>query len=497
MLSILLGISTSVSIESEDLRKHVYFLASDFTEGRLSGTKGNTIARDYLKFYLRKLGYEVQEQSFPIKGKVVVESFRVEPEMEAYPLYFTSSGRIQGRIGKEISIVDAREFTEFDMIMKAMDMKNQGKKAVVFVVDKPVRQKAFFRDDIGIVAIQVPSKEGEKLKQLKSMRIDISVRKEDVQGVNILAFKKGRTGRYIFVGAHYDHLGYGPMNSMQPDTIEIHNGADDNASGVAGVLELAEYFANRNNEDNLVFAFWDAEELGLIGSEYFVEHPIIPLESLKIYVNLDMIGRLRDNKLYIIGSGSAKELKEVLLEINNRYGFKLELSESGFGASDQNAFYNRNIPVLHFFTGAHEDYHKPSDDAHKLNYDGQANVVRFVRDLVLKLDGFPKLSFKKVKKEMRVSRTRLKVRLGIIPDYAGSEGGLRIVGTVKDSPADKAGLSKGDIIVRIGKYEVKNIYDLMYALTKYEPGDVVEIHFLRDGKLMKSKTRLEKARRWH
>ncbi len=497
MLSIVLSISTSGQISAEDVRKHVYFLASDYTEGRLSGSHGNQIARDYIEFYLKKLGYDVIEQKFPIPGKIHVEEFTVEPNLPLKPLYFSSSGDIRGRVGRDIQVIDADSLSEFDMMMKAIDARENGKKAVIFLVSSPILQRSYFRNDLKIVALQMEKKDENLLGDGQEVHIRLKVKKENITGINLIAIKKGHPGsRYIMVGAHYDHLGYGPMGSMKPDLMDIHNGADDNASGVAGVLELAEYFADRSTNHGLVFVFWDAEELGLLGSKYYIEHPVIPLDSILAYLNFDMIGRMKDSTLYLIGIKTAREFQGIVDSLKGLYALKIKSSDSGFGASDQNAFYSSRVPVLHFFTGAHSDYHTPLDDPEKLNYMGEETVLKFARDLILTLDGFGSLRYIKLEMPSGPSRTRLKVSLGVIPDYASSGGeGLRIFGTRKDSPAYRAGLREGDVIIKIGNYRIKNIYDLMYALSRYNPGDEAEIVYLRDGREIRSRVKFEKARR--
>ncbi len=495
MLNLILTISTSANISAEDIKKHIYFVASDYTEGRLSGSRGNATARDYIEFYLKKWGYRIQEQKFPIPGKIHVKGFSVKPSLPLKPLYFSSSGHFEGIIGKDIAVIDADSLSEFDMMMKAIDARENGKKAVIFIVSKPILQRSYFKNDLKIVALQLEKDKADALKDVKNIRIDLDIEKENITGVNVIAVKEGRGNGYILIGAHYDHLGYGPMGSMKPDLMDIHNGADDNASGVAGVLELAEYYADKEPQHNMVFLFWDAEELGLIGSKYYIDHPVYPLDSTIAYINFDMIGRLRDSTLYLIGTRTAKEFKGLIDRINSHYGFTIKSSESGFGASDQNAFYSSKVPVLHFFTGAHTDYHTPFDDPEKINYLGEAAVVKFARELIDSLDRYENLQYVKIEMPSGPSRTKLKVSLGVIPDYTYDKGdGLRIFGTRKDSPAYRAGLREGDIIVRIGNYEIKNIYDLMYVLSRYNPGDEAEILFKRDGKIIKSRVKFEKAK---
>lgn len=280
------------------------------------------------------------------------------------------------------------------------------------------------------------------------------------------------------IGAHYDHLGWGQHGSLYRGSVPmIHNGADDNASGTAGVLELAQHFAAAPAARTLVFMTFSGEEMGLLGSAHWVSNPTIPIERIRAMFNLDMVGRLpKDNRrLNVQGIGTSPLWKPMVEKLNDTESFDLALIEDGHGASDHSSFYAKDIPVLFFFTGLHADYHRPSDDAHLLNYEGQTDVVRYVAEAVTAADAEDDIPFTRVKKADEQPVARFNVYVGTMPDYAYSGDGFRITGTSPGSPADKAGLDDGDVIVRFGETEVKNIYDYMTALSRHEPGEDVPV----------------------
>ncbi len=294
---------------------------------------------------------------------------------------------------------------------------------------------------------------------------------------------------YIVIGAHYDHLGIDQLkeSSMyKGKDKQIHNGADDNASGTSGLLEVAEKLASMKGllKRSVIFAAFSGEELGILGSTYMTNNFPFDIKNVTGMLNMDMIGRLNDeNSLTIIGSGTAAEWKEILNK-KNSYGFKLGMSDGGSGGSDHQAFSNKNIPVLFFFTGTHSDYHKPTDDADKINYDGEAKVVNYVFDIALELENLSKrLQYVKVEEPVaRAAGGRARVTVGTVPEFGYNGNGYKLSGTTEGSPAAKAGLKAGDIIVKFGPKAVGNIYDFMYAMQDYKAGDKVDVVVLRDGK---------------
>ncbi|MCP4708623.1 MAG: M20/M25/M40 family metallo-hydrolase, partial [Planctomycetes bacterium] len=265
---------------------------------------------------------------------------------------------------------------------------------------------------------------------------------------NVIGFLPGKSDRIMAIGAHYDHIGLGYPGSLDPNVGNVvHNGADDNASGVAGVLELAQYFAaNAERPDHsILFMAYASEELGLIGSKYYVAHPIRPLENMTAMFNMDMIGHLRDNKLILSGVGTSSGWEEIVDKVNETYQFDLIKQKDGPGPSDQSSFYWKDIPVLMLFTGAHDYYNRSSDDYWRINYETQAGIVSFLADLVYEVDSRDeKLEFTKAESQgTGKGRSDLKVTLGVVPDFAFSGQGLRLDGVREGQPGHKAGLQAG------------------------------------------------------
>jgi len=300
---------------------------------------------------------------------------------------------------------------------------------------------------------------------------------------------------YVVIGAHYDHLGLGETGAMlrKGEEGKVHPGADDNASGTAAVLELAASLAAEQKAKpdsfrrGIVFALWSGEEIGLIGSSSFVEHPVVPLSSVVGYVNFDMVGRLRENKLSLQGVGSSKVWRRLVEKRNVAAGFNLSLQEDPYLPTDVTAFYPKNVPVLNFFTGGHDDYHRPTDTADKLDYDGLERITKFARALIVDLvNGDERPDYVKVQhSEGAGGRETLRVFLGTIPDYAAEVAGVKLSGVRGSSPAEKAGLKGGDVIVEFGGQKVSNIYDYTYALDAAKIGQPVDIVVMREGQRVK------------
>lgn len=307
-----------------------------------------------------------------------------------------------------------------------------------------------------------------------------------------------RTPEYIVVGAHYDHIGHGEIGSLarKGEEGQIHNGADDNASGTAVVLKLAEMFSQEYNHNpgkftkGIIFALWSGEELGLIGSTHFVNEPVLPLQNITAYLNFDMVGRLRENKLILQGIGSSPEWTKLIEKRNVPIGFDLTLQVDPYLPTDVTAFYPKEIPVLSFFTGGHEDYNRPTDDPETLNYTGLERISNLAYGLISELV-YTDIHPEYVKVERNPSeggnRDSLRAYLGTIPDYTTEGEGVRISGVRAGGPADKAGLKGGDIIVEFGGKKITNIYDYTYALDAVRIGEPVDVLITRDGKQMKLK----------
>jgi len=290
----------------------------------------------------------------------------------------------------------------------------------------------------------------------------------------------------VVVGAHFDHLGLGDENSLSTAKgPAIHPGADDNASGTAGMMELARRFAAAPGKRTIAFIGFSGEEKGLVGSKHFTNNPTIALSDVVAMVNLDMIGRLKDNKLNIQGTGTATEWPGIIDRAKADLPFVLSTTADGFGPSDHSSFTAKNIPVLFFFTGLHTDYHRPSDTYDKINYDGQAQVVTMVERTVREIAALPvRPVFTQAPAspgKQQSASAGFKVTLGVIPDYSDDPQGLRITGVKPGSPAEKGGLQADDIITKMGSTMIKNIYDLTSVLGERNPGDVVDVTVLRNG----------------
>ena len=418
---------------------------------------------------------------------------------------------------------------------KAMQAREQGAKAFLVVAgpNSPNAGKLIPLDfdsslaDSGIVAASISdtvanalfAPSGKELKDVQSeldienphflgqfplpdvkIEIVVSVEKVKKTDLNVVALlpppELTDDTEYVIVGAHYDHIGRGEIGSLarKGEEGQIHNGADDNASGTAVVLELATTLSEAYQKQpekfrrGVIFALWSGEELGLIGSTHFVNDPVVPLEKVAAYVNFDMVGRLRDNKLILQGVGSSSVWTKLIEKRNVPIGFNLTLQEDPYLPTDVTAFYPKEVPVLSFFTGGHEDYNRPTDDPDTLNYDGIERIARLAHGIVSDLvsaDERPEYVRVERSQSAEGSRDTLRAYLGTIPDYTTEGTGVKISGVRAGGPADKAGLKGGDVIVEFGGQQIANIYDYTYALDAVKIGEPVEVVVLRDGKRVK------------
>jgi len=302
----------------------------------------------------------------------------------------------------------------------------------------------------------------------------------------------------VIIGAHYDHLGRNSEGALDPEKEgEIHNGADDNASGTAGVLELAQCFAapEKRPRRSLIFMAFSGEELGLLGSAHYVNHPAFPLEQTIAMINMDMIGRMKDSALVVQGVGTAPQWQPLIERLHQPPQFKLSLKKEGPGPSDHSSFYQKNIPVLFFFTNQHEDYHRVTDDAEKVNVEDEARILRFIAGLVTEIaNQDSSLHFTKAESQQPAVRG-FRVSVGTVPDYAAEVEGMKLSGVRQGSPAEKAGLQSGDIIIKFGKFEIKNVYDYTYALGEFSPGQKVPIVVKRGQQTVTLTVTLERSQR--
>jgi Peptidase family M28/PDZ domain/PA domain len=334
--------------------------------------------------------------------------------------------------------------------------------------------------------------------------LGVNIEKTRATVNNVLAYLPGKTDEYIIIGAHYDHLGYGNVDSLAPSQIgQIHPGADDNASGTAGVLELARLLAPRKGQlqRGILFADFAGEELGLLGSAEWVKEPTLPLDKAVAMINMDMIGRIKDEKVFVGGTGTGATFKDLLDEEKGKFPFHIEYSASGYGASDHTSFVGKQIPVLFFFSGLHSDYHKPSDTWDKINAPDAAKLLDFIDDVALKIDSASeRIAFVTVKEDQPGGQSAsgggggYGPYFGSIPDFGQEENGVKFSDVRPGSPAAKAGFKAGDVLVQFGDKPIHNLYDFTDALRRSKVGDVVDVQVLRDGKPVNASVKLEQRK---
>jgi hypothetical protein len=461
---------------------------------------GYTVGKDWMPLGISANGTENQLASILVGYGITA------PELN-YNDYANS--KVAGRIAVALSGTPDGDnphgqFARYeDVRWKAIAARNAGAKALIVIA----REENFSDDrlsvlrydnagDVGIPVIGVSRNlandllktfslsELERAARSKSesayqelpgaITLTTGVTRNEVSAYNVIGVLEGSDPilkkENIIIGAHYDHLGRGGEGSLAPKSGEIHHGADDNASGSAGLIELARLFSAQKPKlkRTLIFIAFGGEEEGLLGSNYYVNHALTPLANTVGMINMDMIGRMKDRKLIIGGVGTAKEWRGL---IEPEKSFELTLNEDGFGPSDHSSFYGKQVPVLFFWTGTHADYHKPSDTADKINYGDEAKILAFVARIIKDIDGADKrLTYTTAKSDPAPRSGGFRVYLGTIPNYADSNTGLLIDGVREGSPAEKGGLKAGDRIVKIGDREVKNVYDYTYALGEMKAG---------------------------
>ncbi len=423
---------------------------------------------------------------------------------------------------KALVVVARDEIFTNDRLTKLLYDNTAGEAGIpVVVISRPGLNKILSLSDTSVAQLEQSTKTktpGTNKLLTGELALSTDVVRNAAPAVNVIGILEGSDpvlkNEHIVIGAHYDHLGRGGegSGSLAPRSGDIHHGADDNASGTAGLIELARVFTEQRPrlKRTVIFIAFSGEEEGLLGSNYYVNHPVVPLANTVAMINMDMIGRMKDRKLVIGGVGTAKEWRDIVTQanssqsmqvsasgqaahgmpivvssngtpvmtVNPRGAFELTLNEDGFGPSDHSSFYGKQVPVLFFWTGTHNDYHKPSDTFEKINYNDEARILKLVARIVRDVDGAEKrLTYTTAKSDAAPRTGGFRVYLGTIPNYADSSDGLLIDGVRDDSPAAKAGLKAGDRIVKIGTRDVKNVYDYTYALGEMKAGQeyVIEV----------------------
>jgi hypothetical protein len=472
------------------------------------------------------------------KGRVAVV-FAGTPDGDNPHGQFARAGEIRFKVaaaraaGAQALLIIANEEKLKDDRLSRLSYDNAGEAGIpVVVVSRQLARKILGAEDTKLAEFEQaadgrtvdPKGTALRVPRGAGLSVDVNVVRRESPSFNVVGILPGSDPKWkneaIVIGAHYDHLGRGGEGSLAPRAGDIHHGADDNASGVAGLIELARMFSSQSPKPRrtIVFIAFSGEEEGLIGSNYYVNHAIVPLANTVAMINMDMIGRLKEKSLIVGGVGTAQEWRALIGAANDVQGmtvslnsagpdrttmpigipvvtgsngkpvvtldpgkkFVLTLNEDGFGPSDHSSFYAKQVPVLFFWTGNHEDYHKPSDTADKINYEGEARIVSFVARIVSDIDrGDKRPTYAVAKSESQGRAGGFRVYLGTIPNYAETNDGLKLDGVRDDSPAAKAGLKAGDRIVKMAGHEVKNVYDYTYALGEMKAGQEYEVEIAR------------------
>ena len=520
----------------DQMRYDVKYLSSDLLEGREAGTPGEKLAADYVaaKFgnvglvpygdsasYLQAFTFQADPFLGPANSLQIGRSpLKLEEAYSVLP--FSAPGVVRGKLLKAGFGIDApglgrEDYTGLDVKGRVVamligspdgihphskflayhDLQLRAEKAaelgaigVVFYTDDKGTDEPSFHLSAKTKACSIPVVylKGDRHVDLamdnNPVVINVDIQREQRTAYNVVGLLDHGKENVVVIGAHFDHLGWGDEGSLHRGEKAVHNGADDNASGVAVMLQLARDLLemDRSRANDYLFIAFSGEEKGLFGSNHWTKHPTLPIEQLNYMINLDMVGRLDTgtNVIGINGVGTSPAWAEVDRVLVG--DLKVKTTTSGIGPSDHTSFYLKNVPAIHFFTGTHGDYHKPSDDEEKINYDGMLRVTRYIESLVTTLNDDGKLVFTKTADADTANTPRFKVTLGVVPDYLYDGKGMRIDGITDGRPASKAGLQVGDIVVKLGDIEVTDMMAYMKGLSLFNKGDTAPIKVLREGK---------------
>ena len=503
-----------------NLRNHTSFLADDKLEGRRTGTKGEELAYKYIIQQFEHNGIEAKGekgflQPFEInEGKQVLPSTffiineeHLKVDKDFFPFSWSANGSAEAMASpslhenggawfwdiKELlaenennphfDLVNAIRTKEKDAIQKgatALILFNSGSKETGLKYDGKDRSALST-----IPVIWLHKRIADKIAADPSAMQDIKLKVEQGdkirKGHNVVGYINNNAANTIIIGAHYDHLGYGEdNNSRHTGGSAIHNGADDNASGTAALIELSRLLKTEGvKTSNYLFIAFSGEELGLYGSKYFTDHPTVSLNTVNYMINMDMVGRFNDTAktVTIGGIGTSPSWSALINE--KKPAFTIKIDSSGTGPSDHTSFYRKDIPVLFFFTGLHTDYHKPSDDFDKINYNGQLLVVKYISRLIARGSKEPKLAFTKTREQQTTTSARFTVSMGIMPDYTFSGNGVKVDGVSEGRAAQKAGLKAGDVVTKLGEFNVNSVESYMQVLSKFKKGDATKVKVKR------------------
>jgi aminopeptidase YwaD len=515
------------------MEQDLFFLSSDALKGRKPGTPEADIAREYIAGKMMAYGIEPMGengyfQKFPVPEYAAVDydattlsvgNAQLEGHVDFYPVSIScETGKASSKtvyVGYGITTEDGSydDFKGLDVngaiaVMnvsspdgihphsayaayhslneRVASLVEKGAKGILLINPEGTASdtQEFFKS-INASSLPVFFVRNEKwanklMKRAQKTTMSVSMSERFSDGYNVIGYIYNNKRKTVVLGAHYDHLGMGGENSLYKGPAAIHNGADDNGSGTTLLLEAMRYYAQRQDTNyNYLIQFYSAEELGLIGSKYWANNPTFPLKEVEYMINSDMVGRLRDNRLQLSGTGTAVEWDEIL--DTPIHGLDIKKDPAGVGPSDQTSFYYKDLPVLHLFTGTHDDYHKPTDDADKINYKGMAKLASLIYTITARTAYYENVTFQKTTSSEQKTTPNFSVTLGVVPDYLFGGPGLRIDGATEGRPAANAGLKAGDVIMKIGAIVIDDIYAYMTALGAFKKGDTTALVYVRDG----------------
>jgi len=461
---------------------------------------------------INKKPYKLMEDFYPlnisangtISGEIIRVGYGVkstENQYDDYEFYLKESSdkELKGKIfaielGVPPVLKGEKNVGDFDIVSKVNLAVEKGASAIIFIksdknIPKPVLDLTRFEQPYSIPIIFADQLAYKTIMDSNNAKADLTVKieKNTRNAYNVIGFLNNNAKNTIVVGAHYDHLGMGGPTSRYKGEPAIHHGADDNASGVSAMIELARNLKCKDfSELNIIFIAFSGEEKGLLGSNYFTKSKVYPLENIDYMLNLDMVGRIDsiNGKLSVIGTGTSSQWNTIIDKTVSST-FEIKKAEQESGGSDHASFYVNDIPVLFFFSGLHDDYHKPSDVIGKINFNGIYYTVQYISKLIDNSKSYGKLPFSKTSTESTNTKRNSSVSLGIMPDPAFDGIGLRVADVTENKPAVKAGVIKGDIILKINEHEIRDIYSYMDAMKNFKAGDNVALIIKRETKEIK------------
>jgi aminopeptidase YwaD len=515
-----------------NLQAHISYLADDKLEGRRAGTNGEKLAGEYISNQFQQAGLLPKGdnnswyQAFDINdGRQInkstfffINSHELKVNDEFFPLSGCPNKSLEAAVSLALPerdvpwfydlkdvLAENKDNPHFDLLQaiktKSEKVADKGANALIVYNSSATADGLHFdgkdRSEATRIPILYMSAKAKKdyLKDESAtydIKIKVDIGDKKRTGHNVVGYIDNGATTTVVLGAHYDHLGYGEDNNSMLRTGEklIHNGADDNASGTAALIELGRLLkVSKNKSNNYLLVAFSAEELGLNGSKYFTEHPTVSLQQVSYMINMDMVGRLNDSSKTVTvgGYGTSPFWGEALGKLTSKkQPLTLKYDSSGTGPSDHTSFYRKNIPVLFFFTGLHADYHRPSDDFDKINYAGEWQIIQLIEAIVQAAGPKGKLAFTKTREVQTSTSTRFSVTMGIMPDYTFSGAGVRVDGVSDNRPAQKAGLKTGDVILQLGDFSTTSMEGYMQALSKYKKGDKVKVKYKRGNDTLES-----------